>query len=98
MELVASFQIANVIRAPLPLLWRLVADTAGVSRRTFNSYFDGLQFGIAIGISEVTQFSTPISLCDLRSMWHGFHPPQGFRYLADVETSRLRMRIARRAA
>src|SRR6266700_1632925 len=75
MALVASFQVASVIRAPLALLWQSVCSVAGVSRREFNAYFDGLQSGVAIQIADLTTFR-PIPLDDLRAALNGFHPPQ----------------------
>lgn len=81
MELVATFQIQSTIRLPLKLLWQAVRYQAGVSKSKFDSYFTGLESGVAISIGNVSLLPRPIPLDELRSMWRGFHPPQGFRYL-----------------
>lgn len=97
MELVASFQIASVTRAPLGLLWQLVRESAGVSRREFDTYFHGLESGVAIEIEDVARLRQPVPLCDLRSAWRGFHPPQSFRYINQTDLDKL-TKPARRAA
>lgn len=81
MELVASFQVASLVQGPLDLLWRSVRKTAGISRLEFDAYFSGLETGVAIGIGGITRLPTPIPLRELRRIWAGFQPPQGFRYV-----------------
>jgi predicted transcriptional regulator len=95
MELVASFRIVSVLRAPLGLLWQSVREVAGVTRKEFDAYFDGQQTGIAIRIADVAEFREPIPLADIRAAWKGFHPPQVFRY---VEASHVAKLGRRRAA
>lgn len=81
MELVAQFQVDSIVRAPLGLLWQLVRRDAGVSKSEFDAYFAGLDSGVAIHISSVAPLPMPIPLSELRRVWRGFHPPQGFRYI-----------------
>lgn len=95
MELVASFQIAKVTRAPLCLLWQAVRDVAGITRREFDAYFHGLDSGVAIHIEDVAQFREPVALDTLRAAWKGFHPPQGFRYVDASDLSKVMGRQAR---
>jgi predicted transcriptional regulator len=97
-ELVASFEISSVRRTPLVLLWQAVRDSAGVSRREFYSYFAGQNTGVAIQIRKVMAFHEPIPLDDLREMWRGFQPPQGFCYLTGEQTAKLRIGDMRMAA
>jgi len=88
MELVATFRIATVRRPPLSLLWQAVREKAGVTREEFDAYFSGLSAGVGIEIADVRAF-TPIPLEELRSVWEGFHPPQGFRYVTQGELGQL---------
>jgi predicted transcriptional regulator len=98
MELVATFRITSVIRAPLPLLWQHVHNVAGISKREFDAYFAGLSSGVSIAIADVSQIG-PMPLAYLRAALDGFHPPQGFRYLEPTEIAKLGLRnIAKRAA
>lgn len=85
-------------RARLGLLWKLVGDTAGVSRREFNRYFHGLDEGVAIQIDEVRAFPNPVPLEVLRAAWKGFNPPQGFRYVDLADVANLSGHCERRAA
>jgi len=95
MELAATFRVASVTRAPLVLLWQLVHDTACVTRREFDAYFQGLDSGVAIHVADVTALSDPISLQVMRDHWPGFQPPQGFCYVDANEAKRvLRRRTA----
>ncbi|MGE0535156.1 MAG: hypothetical protein AB7O68_09285 [Pirellulales bacterium] len=92
MELVANFRIASVVRSPLGLLWQSVRQVAGVTRREFDSYFDGRQTGVVIRIADVAEFREPIPLADMRAAWKGFHPPQVFRYVDASDIAKLRRR------
>lgn len=94
MELVASFRIASVVRAPLRMLWQSFREVAGVTRREFDAYFVGQQTGVAICIAEVAEFHEPIPLTDIRAAWKGFHPPQVFRYVEQSDVAKLRLRRA----
>jgi predicted transcriptional regulator len=98
MELVASFRIASLVRAPLDILWRSVRDVAGVSRSEFDAYFTGLQSGVAIGIADVLEFPETVDLKRLRDAWKEFHPPQGFRYITGADFAKLQIGSYRRAA
>jgi predicted transcriptional regulator len=97
MELVASFRVAKIVRAPLGSLWQAVRHVAGISRQEFDAYFSGLQSGVAISIADVTEFG-PVPLDDLRAAWDGFHPPQGFRYLDWSDVAALKIDALSRAA
>ena len=88
-ELAATFDIQGVTRTPLHLLWQMVRDVACVTRKEFDAYFDGLETGVAIRLGKVEPLHAPISLKALRTHWPGFQPPQGFRYLDEVEVSRV---------
>ncbi len=98
MELVATFHVASVICAPLGLLWQLVRETAAVSRREFDQYFSGLANGVAIHIADVSEFQRPIPLTALRTVWPGFHPPQGFRYVEAADFCKINAGDLRRMA
>lgn len=89
MELVASFRVAAVVRAPLGKLWQSVRNVAGVTRREFDAYFHGLEFGVSIVVADVAAFREPVALDDLRQVWTDFHPPQGFRYLEWANVAKL---------
>jgi predicted transcriptional regulator len=78
---VGFFTVESVERLPLGPLWRRVRDVAGVTRAEYLAYFDGLVEGVAIFVRKAQRLSQPLPLRQLRALWPGFHPPQGFRYL-----------------
>jgi predicted transcriptional regulator len=88
---VGVFTVESVQRLPLGPLWHQVRDIAGVTRAEYLDYFHGLAHGVGIFIADAERFSRPLPLAELRALWSGFHPPQGFRYLdaADLDSLRL---------
>ena len=77
--MVGLAEIARVRKLELEEIWRRYADTAFVERTEFDSYFEGLDQGLALEIENVRPFATPLSLCHLRERF-GFEPPQSFFY------------------
>ena len=87
---VGVFKVESVQRLPIGPLWRQVRDIAGVTRSEYLDYFAGLADGVGIFISDAVPFSRPLPLGELRRLWPGFHPPQGFRYLDEKAMELLR--------
>lgn len=85
MELAAASEIRRVRQLPLLLLWQAVKDSASVTRKEFNAYFDGLEMGVAIELANAKELVQRISLEDLRCIWPGFKPPQGFCYIDESD-------------
>lgn len=75
--------MARISRQPRGRLWRQVAKVAGVTKGEFLQYFRGASRGVAIFIDEPSRFSRKVMLAELRELWRGFNPPQGFRYVSD---------------
>lgn len=90
MAVIGFFVVEGLVRLPLGPLWRRVRDIAGVTRAEYLDYFDGLTEGVGIFIGEIQRFSRPLSLAELRLLWPGFQPPQGFRYLDNEALDLLR--------
>ncbi len=98
MELVAFAWIESVTQAPLGLLWQTARDSASVSRSEFYEYFRGLDCGIALHLRQIEPLSSSIGLDRLREVWQGFHPPQGYRYLAESDLAALGLSPSSKAA
>ncbi len=82
-SLCGAFQVDKVVEKPLPELWKAVKGKAGVSRKEFNQYYQGLSVGTAIFFNNFWKLSCPIELRDLREQRTDFQPPQNFRYATD---------------
>lgn len=81
-----------MLHSPLLMLWKLAEDCAAVSRDEFERYFCGLDQGVGIELRAVTRLCEPFPLAELRRVWPGFHPPQGFRYVTGEEVARLTLK------
>jgi predicted transcriptional regulator len=79
--LVGAFDVQTILKMPLDRLWRRVKNIAGVTKDEFVEYFHGLAEGVGIFVASTTRFEHPVPLTELRRVWKGFHPPQGFRYV-----------------
>jgi predicted transcriptional regulator len=79
--LVGAFQIAGVIAASPPVIWRRFGSRTGLNKAEFESYFTDLDTGFAIEVAHTWQLPEPVHLSALRRQCRGFHAPQGYRYL-----------------
>ena len=62
-------------------LWSQFSDTVGISKAEFLRYFDGVESGCALHLSEVIALSESSSLNELRKAVAEFHPPQMYSKL-----------------
>jgi len=74
--------ITKVKRLSIHRLWKTCSKRACVSKEFFHSYFDGLDQGFALEMSEPIKLKQPI---DIRRMEEEFlvSAPQSFRYAPD---------------
>ncbi len=87
--LIGVFEVENVQRLPLDDLWRRVTNIAEVTRDEFRDYFHGLTEGVGIFVASAMRLEYPVPLAELRRIWKGFHPPQGYRYILNRDLDRL---------
>ncbi|MYK75232.1 MAG: hypothetical protein F4017_11710 [Acidimicrobiaceae bacterium] len=59
----------------------------------FRRYFEGVDAGTALTLTQPQAFGRPIPLRNLRARPNGFRPPQGFAYV-DPRTSRQLLKAA----
>ncbi len=84
-QLVATLEIENVKIEKPTMLWKVVAEKAGLSRLEYDRYFKGSTKAVGIFLKNVKQKGSPLTLAHMRSVIRGFHPPQSFRYLREDE-------------
>ena len=78
-------RVESVDFAAPPILWKRYSDKTGVSKKEFDSYFDGREIGCAVEVSKPEAIS-PTPLASLRHVLDNFVVPQSYRYLtADDE-------------
>jgi predicted transcriptional regulator/DNA-binding XRE family transcriptional regulator len=77
--MIGSAKIVEVIKLPVPDIWRRFGKLAHIDRRHFNEYFDGANEGFAIRLTQARPFTRQLELTELRNRF-GFEPPQSFIY------------------
>jgi predicted transcriptional regulator len=80
MSLVGSCVVARVDIGAPSTIWRRHGPQTGLSRREFDRYFEDTRRAVALVLDAVEPFAPGMSLEELRTTWHGFEPPQSFRY------------------
>lgn len=83
-SLIGAFKIDQVVEMPVRKLWGAVQHRAGVPRKEFDAYFEGVSTGVAIFFTEVWNLPNPLDLQELQENL-GIRPPQGFRYVTGSE-------------
>jgi predicted transcriptional regulator len=71
------------IRSQAPsTLWRKFGSVSGISRCEFFDYFEGINQGTALELSNTKRLESMVPLALLRRISAGFHPPQFFTRLS----------------
>jgi predicted transcriptional regulator len=85
--------ITSVQPLDLPTLWQDHGSGAGLLHHEFLEYFEGVDSGTALTLTQPRAFNRPITLQDLRTKPKGFRPPQSFAYV-DTKTGDRLIRMA----
>lgn len=80
-KVVGEFEVETVLNMEPRKLWAATSRGAGISRAYFDSYFDGRSAGYALKIRNPKRYIHPL---DLDSDFGIAHPPQSFRYVAEL--------------
>lgn len=76
-QVVAEFDVEEVIGKPPQELWEHTWKHAGIDEEFFFQYFDGKDIGYALKIGNIRQYESPFNPVDEL----GITPPQSFVYL-----------------
>lgn len=85
MATVGEFTVKHILQAPPSPLWEKVKRGAGISRAKYRSYFEGSTTAYGIVVAKTKTYRQPVDLQNIRENWHGFVPPQTFRYISAEE-------------
>ena len=85
--------ITSVQRLDLAALWREHGPGSALQYHEFQKYFEGVDVGTALTLTQPRAFNRPIPLQDLRARPEDFRPPQSFAYV-DTETGDQLIRMA----
>ncbi|HMW19841.1 MAG TPA: helix-turn-helix domain-containing protein [Nitrosomonas sp.] len=78
--LIGYTEIVSVTKESVSNIWRSHKIEACISKRDFESYFSGQDFGFALRFRSAKPFKQAIDLTELRERF-GFEPPQSFLYV-----------------
>ena len=79
--LLGTCVITSVRSADLAALWHEYGSRSELPFHEFQQYFEGVDTGTALILSEPQALSRPIPLQDLRAKPRGFRPPQSYAYV-----------------
>ena len=91
--LLGTCVITSVRSADLAVLWRDYGSRTTLLDQEFQQYFEGVDVGTALTLTQPQAFSRQIPLEDLRAKPRSFRPPQSFAYV-DTKTGDRLMRMA----
>ncbi len=91
--LLGTCVITNVRSADLAVLWNEYGSRTGLLHHEFQRYFEGVEVGTALTLTQSRPFSRKIPLQDLRATPSSFRPPQSFAYV-DSKTGNRLMQMA----
>jgi predicted transcriptional regulator len=81
-KIIGEFEVARVLTDTPDDLWAETFEFAGITRKHFYRYFNGLEHANAIEVFRPKRYATPIDPCALAAArgltWR---PPQSFCYL-----------------
>lgn len=82
----AHAKITAVVTGEPSHLWRKFRSRVGVTQQEFRSYFDTVDEGCALVLSNVVKLRKHISLETMRDRVSSFHPPQFYTKLSGKKT------------
>jgi predicted transcriptional regulator len=84
-----AFEVSQVVSGTPTSIWRRFNGGTGLSKREFDTYFEGKQTAFAIVIHQHWKLPIPVRLAMLRKFKDGFHPPQSYHYICRQTFSRM---------
>jgi len=80
-SIIGKVRIKDAKHGTPKALWKDFGAVSGISKNEFFSYFNGVNFGVALILSDATRLEREIALDELREQNNRFHPPQFFTRL-----------------
>ena len=84
-KLSGGFRVGKVWTGTPDEVWGTVSGYAGLDKLDFDAYYAGQCIAYALEITDVWQYSNPVTLGDLRGLFGHFVVPQSWRYLKSEE-------------
>lgn len=81
--IVGTFVCGPIVEERPDSLWQRFAKAGATPRSFFVSYFSGSERGCAIGVTQATAWTSPLTLHHIREHLPQFSPPQSYAFLSD---------------
>lgn len=78
-KIVGEFNVKNIFCDNPETLWKRTKDFSGISKESFDRYFEGKEKGFAIEIGEVIKYEKSLALKEFNKELKT--PPQSFFYI-----------------
>ena len=85
-----GFRVDQVWKGAPDDIWDDVSALAGIGKPDFDAYYRGSSVAYALGIADVWEFKSTISLWTLRDLLGNFVVPQSWRYVKKDEAKLFR--------
>lgn len=85
--IVGTFVLRDIVAEAPEALWAKHGAQSGITKALFDQYYAGHDRGFGLLINDARPLSSEVSLAVLRERWHGFHPPQSYRYIHPTRTA-----------
>ncbi len=76
-KVVGEAQIGRIIEDNPETVWELTKESAGISKRFFDDYYEGKSKAVAYELTDIVTYALPKSLSDFGIE----HAPQSFAYI-----------------
>jgi predicted transcriptional regulator len=83
-----AFEVGEVVPGTPSSIWQRFREETGLSKREFDTYYEGKPTAFAIVIQKCWKLPAPIHLAILQKQKNGFHPPQSYHYICRQAFSR----------
>lgn len=80
-SILGTARVQSVVQGTVTGIWKEFGSETGITKRTYESYFDNSSDATAIKLRKTTRRSEPLTLNSIREIIEGFTPPQSYRYL-----------------
>ena len=84
-EVRGGFRVGQVWTGTPAHVWQFVENIASMRKREFDIYFAGSKVAVALEITKVWEYNSPVQLSLLRRCFARFVVPQSWRYLRSEE-------------
>ena len=81
--IVGEMEISDIVEGTPKEIWERYSEVSGVSKKFFDSYYQGHSAAAGLLIGKTFEYPTKIFLGEIKQARPGFSPPQNYLYLTE---------------